>query len=114
MYTPGGFSSTRYEYFSKDGSPVRDASYSNLSEALKDNEESLSYLKSHRTLGFFKWGSVIAGAAIIAVQLAKMDKDTPPSFGGIMLGGAVINLSWIFHFNQSGKIEKAIDVYNGN
>ncbi|MBL1214657.1 MAG: hypothetical protein HND52_14980 [Ignavibacteriae bacterium] len=112
MYTPGGFSSTRYEYFSKDGSPVRDASYSNLSEALKDNEESLSYLRSHRTLSYFKWGSVIAGAAIIAVQLAKIDKETPPSFGGIILGAAVINLSWIFHFNQSGKIEKAIEVYN--
>jgi hypothetical protein len=112
MFTPGGFSSTRYEYFSKDGSPVRDASYSNLSEALKDNEESLSYLRSHRTLSYFKWGSVIAGAAIIAVQLAKMDKETPPSFGGIILGAAVINLSWIFHFNQAGKIEKAIEVYN--
>ena len=112
-YNPGATTFARFDYFSKDTSDILPASRDNLMAALSDNPKSIQLLREHKTLGTAKVLLVLGGLGLIGSAFIGVDKDHPPSVGLLVAGGVVANLSWIPSMMQSGKIEEAIEVYNG-
>ena len=113
-FTPGYSKSSVYEYFSKDAGPVMDADYDNLREAMTDNMKSIELLDEYRNISYYKWGGVIAGVGLIASSFIGADKNHPPKFGLILLGGVISNIAyWVGNSNQDDKLNEAIEVYNG-
>ena len=83
-------------------------------EVLKDNMESMALLDDYRTLNYVKYGAGIVGIGLIVSALLDMDKDTPPNFGTMAIGGVIANIGiWIPSMVQKDKLQKSIKVYNG-
>ena len=114
-FTPGSYGGTsKVEYFSKNGGEVLSVNYGNLREVLKDNMESMALLDDYRTLNYVKYGAGIVGIGLIVSALLDMDKDTPPNFGTMAIGGVIANIGiWIPSMVQKDKLQKSIKVYNG-
>lgn len=115
QYTPGITSFARFDYFStSDTSDILPATRDNLMAALSSNPKSIQLLREHKTLGTAKIVLILGGLGLIGSAFIGADKEHPPSVGLLVAGGVVANLSWIPSLMQSGKMEKAIEVYNRN
>lgn len=82
---------------------------------LSDNEESMSHLKTYKTLKYVRLGLGLVGLGIVGVGLSKIDKEeglTSSAKSTIIVGAVVTNLAWIPSFMQSDRIDKAIKAYN--
>ena len=111
MYTPGYTSSVDYDYFSKDGGEILEASYSNLLSALSDNNESIKHLKTYNTLNVVQWILVGSGIGLLIAGLATSSKEELNT-GLMITGGVVALLAWIPHLIGKSEYRKAIEVYN--
>jgi hypothetical protein len=108
----GGYSSSiEFDYFSKDDGDILEASYSNLLEALADNNESINHLKTYNTLRYIQWGLIGSGITLLVAGLATSTKEKP-NFGLMAVGGVVGLSSWIPHLIGKDEYNEAIEVYN--
>ena len=108
----GGYSySIEFDYFSKNNGDLLEASYGNLLEALADNNESISHLKTYNTLRYVTYGLIGSGVALLIAGLATSTKEKP-NFGLMIVGGVVGLSSWIPHLIGKDEYNQAIEVYN--
>lgn len=110
-FHPGTSSSLDFDYFSKDSNGLMDASYSNLLQALADNNTSVEHLKTYRTLSFVTYGLVGGGIVTMIVGLATSDKDKA-NIGMLVAGGVIAVSAWIPYLIAQSEYDEAIMSYN--
>lgn len=99
-------------YYSKEGSPLKEVTCSNLEKDLRDNPRSIELLDEYRTLSYVRWGIGIVGAGIVVSSFIGGSKEHPVNKGTLIGGAVMVNLSWIPYLMQGSKLEDAIRIYN--
>lgn len=111
IITPGGHSTTDFDYFSKGDGEILEASYDNLLSALSDKEESVDHLKTYHTLKYVSYGLIGGGLGLLVAGLATSSKDNLNT--GLVVTGVVVAVSsWIPYLIGGSEYEKAISTYN--
>ena len=110
-YSPGMVTTAKFDYYMKNGI-IKELDYDNLEIDLSDNEKSMGFLKSYKTLVYVQWGFFAAGAVMIISALAQADKETGLPKGQFLGGGIVMGLAFIPSLMKDDKLKQAVRVYN--
>lgn len=119
-----------YDYFNRRNDLIRKVEYDNLKAALKDNEQSMRYLKQYKTYKILNIGLLGLGLATTFYGLVtsssesgeetQIDPATGKPAGDFKLnstayvGIGVTLTSFVPYFLKSSKLKQAIDAYNRN
>ena len=116
MHTNSG--SVRNLYYKRTNGTLKKMDVSNLIFDLKDNPESMLYVKKANKLTAIQAGFYVAGgAALIAglVQTVKSSEENPGSASLsplVFVGAGFCFVPWILRDAKYRKLQEAIDVYN--
>ncbi|GAB2957769.1 hypothetical protein GCM10027048_25560 [Hymenobacter coalescens] len=111
-YPYGGYRTVKTEYFSKDGGPIQDMSFRNLSVALSDNAGSAELLRDVARLRRFSTaGYVVGGGMMLAGMLntfSGANRISPLVFVSV----PVLLVPTLLSGSQSKKLKQAVQLYN--
>ncbi|WP_400192107.1 hypothetical protein [Hymenobacter sp. B81] len=112
-YPYGGYRTVRTEYFSKDGGPIEEMSFRNLSVALSDNPGSAETLRDVARLRRISTAGYVAGGGLMAAGLLSTFSGANQRISPLMfLSVPVLLVPSILSGSQHRKLRQAVTLYN--
>lgn len=111
-YPYGGYRTVKTEYFSKDGGPVQDMSYRNLSVALSDNPGSAEVLRDVSRLRRFSTAGYVVGGGLLAAGMISTLNGNNRGLPLVLVSVPVLLIPTFLSGSQARKLQQAVQLYN--
>ena len=111
-YPYGGYRTVKTEYFSKDGGPVQDISYRNLSVALSDNPGSAEVMRDVSRLRRFSTAGYVVGGGLLAAGMLSTLNGNSRGLPLVLVSVPVLLIPTFLSSSQAKKMQQAVQLYN--
>lgn len=111
-YPYNGYRTVKTEYFSKDGGPVQDMSYRNLSVALSDNPGSAEVLRDVSRLRRFSTAGYVVGGGLLAAGMLSTLNGNSRGLPLVLVSVPVLLIPTFLSGSQARKLQQAVQLYN--
>ncbi|OON67413.1 hypothetical protein B0919_18285 [Hymenobacter sp. CRA2] len=108
----GGYRTVKTEYFSKDGGPIQDMSYRNLSVALSDNPGSAELLRDVTRLRRMSTAGYVVGGGMLAAGLLSTFSANQRVSPLLFISVPVLLVPTFLSGSQAKKLKQAVQLYN--
>ncbi|UYZ57538.1 hypothetical protein [Hymenobacter latericus] len=111
----GGYRTVKTEYFSKDGGPIQDMNFRNLSVALSDNPGSAELLRDAARLKRVSTaGYIVGGGMLVAGMLNTFSGNAQRISPLLFISVPVLLVPTFVSGSQANKLKQAVQMYNYN
>jgi hypothetical protein len=111
-YPYGGYRTVKTEYFSKDGGPIQDMNFRNLSVALSDNPGSADLLRDVARLRRMSTAGYVLGGGILAAGMLTTFSGDSRGLPLVLVSVPVLLVPTFLSGSQAKKLKQAVQLYN--